>query len=89
MFKKLDINTAKYEKKLLICCVLWLLSSSVKISFRYLLVLYVNFYVKHLKFAPKWSMSYFRPISAAIFVSIQMIKVICDFNNLVIFLINK
>ena len=42
------------------------------ISFQYLLVLYVNFSVKPLKFAPKWSISYFQPILAAIFVTIYM-----------------
>ena len=45
-FLKLDISTANYQKILLICCVLWQFSSSVKISFWYLLVLYVNFSVK-------------------------------------------
>ena len=48
---------------------------SVKISFWYLLVLYVNFSVKCLKFAPKWSLSYFQPILAAIFVTIPTVKV--------------
>ena len=46
-FQKLDISTAKYQKILLICCVPCELSSSVKIYFWYLLVLYVNCSVKH------------------------------------------
>ena len=75
-FLRTEISTAKYQKKnLLICCVTWLFSSSVKISFWYLLVLYVNFSVKPLEFAPKWSISYFQPILAAIFVTIATVKV--------------
>ena len=66
-FKKLDISTAKYQKILLI--------SSVKISFWYLLVLCVNFSVKRLKFAPKWSISYIQPILATIFRTIATVKV--------------
>ena len=50
-------------------------SSSVEVSFWYLLVLYVNRSVKRLKFAPKWSISYFQPILAAIFVTIATVKV--------------
>ena len=61
-----------------------------KISFWYLLVLYVNFSVKPLNFAPKWSMSYFQPILEAIFVIIATVKVkaIRDFYTMVIVLIN-
>ena len=51
------------------------LLSSVKIYFWYLLVLYVNCSVKRLKFAPKWSISYFQPILAAIFLTIATVKV--------------
>ena len=47
----------------------------LKISFWYLLVLYINSSVKCLKFAPKWSFSYFQPILAAIFVTIATVKV--------------
>ena len=54
-------------------------------------MLYVNWSVKHLKFAPKWSISCFQPILVAIFVTIAMVKVklIRDFYTLVIVLINK
>ena len=38
-------------------------------------MLYVNFSVKYLKFAPKWSLPYFQPILAAIFVTMAMVKV--------------
>ena len=38
-------------------------------------MLYVNFSVKWLKFAPKWPISYFQPILAAIFVTIATVKV--------------
>ena len=41
----------------------------------YLLMLYVNSSVKHLKFAPNWPISSFQPILAAIFVTIAMVKV--------------
>ena len=53
-------------------------------------MLYVNFSVKSLNFAPKWSISYFQPILAAIFVTIATVKgkVILDFYTLVIVLIN-
>ena len=53
-------------------------------------MLYVNFSVKPLKFAPKWSISYFQPILAAIFVTIAMVnvEVIQYFYTLVIVLIN-
>ena len=46
--------------------------------------------VKYLKFASKWSISYFYPILAAIFVTMEMVKVesIPDFNTLAIVLIN-
>ena len=55
-----------------------------------LLKLYVNFSVKCLKFAPKWSLSYFQPIFVAIFVTIATVKVelIPDFYTWVIVLIN-
>ena len=53
-------------------------------------MLYVNFFVKCLKFAPKWSLSYFQPILVAIFVTIAMVKVklIPDFSTWAIVLIN-
>ena len=53
-------------------------------------MLYVNFSVKPLIFAPKWSISYFQPILAAIFATIAKVKVkvILDFYTLVIVLIN-
>ena len=38
-------------------------------------MLYVNFSVLCLNFAQKWSLSYFQPISAAIFVTIATVKV--------------
>ena len=43
-----------------------------------------------LKFAPKWSFSYFQPIFAAIFVTIANVKVesIRELNTLAIVLIN-
>ena len=68
----------------------WLFSSTVKIYFWYLFVLNVNFSVKPMNFAPKWSVSYFQPILAAIFVTIATVKVkvIRDFYTLVIVLIN-
>ena len=50
-------------------------SSSVRISFWYLLVLYVYFSVKCLKFARKTTLSYFQPAFAAIFVTIATVKV--------------
>ena len=53
-------------------------------------MLYVNFSVKCLKFAPKWPISYFCPILAVIFVTIAMVKVkiIESFYTLAIVLIN-
>ena len=59
-------------------------------SFWYLLVLYINSSVTCLKFAPKWSFSYFQPILAAIFVTIATVKVesIRELNTLAIVLIN-
>ena len=36
---------------------------------------YVNFSVKYFKCAPKWSLPYFRPILAAIFVTVATVKV--------------
>ena len=58
--------------------------------FLYLLVLYINSSVTCLKFAPKWSFSYFQPISAAIFVTIATVKVesIRELYTLAIVLIN-
>ena len=55
-------------------------------SFRYLLVLYVNWSVKHLKFALKWPISCFQPILVAIFVTIATIeiKLIQDYYTLVV-----
>ena len=57
---------------------------------RNLLVLYINSSVTCLKFAPKWSFSYFQPILAAIFVTIATVKVesMPDFYTLSIVLIN-
>ena len=59
-------------------------------SFWYLLVIYINFSVKCLKFAPKWSLSYFQPILAAICVTIAtvIIESIQDFYTWAIVLIN-
>ena len=59
------------------------ISYHVKISFWYLLVLYVIFSVKNLKFVPKWSFTYFQPILGAIFVTIATVKVklVPDFNT--------
>ena len=72
----------------MLCAVIILIS--VKISFWYLLVLYVNFSVKCLKISPKWSLFYFQPILAAIFVTIATVKVeiIPDFYTLAIVVIN-
>ena len=47
----------------------------IKYFFLYLLVLYVNFSVKPLNFAPKWSIFYFKLILVAIFVTIATVKV--------------
>ena len=54
-------------------------------------MLYVNCSVKRLKFAPKWSISYFQPVLAAIFVTIATVKIklISDFYTWVIALINQ
>ena len=56
-----------------------------------MLVLYVNFSVICLNFAPKWSVSYFQPILAAIFVTIATVKVKItpDLYSWVIVLINQ
>ena len=53
-------------------------------------MLNVNFFVKCLKFVPKWSISYFQPILVAIFITIARVKVKLnpDFNNWAIFLMN-
>ena len=53
-------------------------------------MLHVNFSVKPINFAPKWSISYFQPILVAIFVTKAKVnvKVILDFYTLVIVLIN-
>ena len=53
-------------------------------------MLYVNFSVKWLKFAPKWPISYFQLILAAFFVTIATVKVnsIPEFYTLAIALIN-
>ena len=53
-------------------------------------MLYVNFFDKRLKFAPKWSISYFHSILAAIFVTIATVKVkiIPDLYTWAIVLIN-
>ena len=52
---------------------------------------YVKFSLKRLRFSPKWSISYFQPILAVIFVTIGTVKVelIRDFYTLVIVLISK
>ena len=65
-------------------------SHHLLILFWYLLVLYTNFSVTCLKFAPKWPFSYFQPILAAIFVTIATVKVesIRELNTLAIVLIN-
>ena len=47
----------------------------LKHLFWYLLVLYVDFSVKPLNFAHKWSISYFQPILVAICVTIATVKV--------------
>ena len=54
-------------------------------------MLYVNWSVKPLKFAPKWSISFFQPILEAIFVTIATVKVklIQDLYTLVIVLVNQ
>ena len=54
-------------------------------------MLYINSSVTCLKFAPKWSFSYFQPNLAAIFVTIATVKVesITDLDPLAIVLINK
>ena len=61
--KNLDISSAKKNQKTfnMLCAV-----SPVKISFWYPLELCVNFFVKYLKNAPKWSLTYFQPILEAI-----------------------
>ena len=41
----------------------------------YMLVLYVNFSDKCLKFVPKWSNPFFQPILVAIFVTIAAVEV--------------
>ena len=53
-------------------------------------MLYVNFSVKHLKFAPKWPISYFQPTLATIVVTIATVKVkiIRDFYTLAFVLTN-
>ena len=63
-------------------------------SFGHLRVLYVNFSVKFLEFAPKWSLFYLSPILAVIFVIIVVtiaavnVKLISDFYTWTIVLIN-
>ena len=54
-------------------------------------MLFVNFAVKCVKFALKWSLFYFQPILAAIFVTIAMVKgrLIPDIYTLAIVLINQ
>ena len=63
----------------------------LKYLFWYLLVLFVNWSVKHLEFAPKWSISCFQHILVAISVTIatDKVKLIQDFYTLVIVLINQ
>ena len=53
-------------------------------------MLYVNFSVKCLNFAPKWPISYFQPILVDFFVTIATVKVesIPEFYTLAITLIN-
>ena len=53
-------------------------------------MLYVNFSVKHLKFALKWTISYFQTTLEGIFVTIATVKVkiIGEFYTLAIVLIN-
>ena len=54
-------------------------------------MLYINSSVTCLKFAPKWSFSYFQPRLAAIFVTIATVKVesIPELYTLAIVLINQ
>ena len=54
-------------------------------------MLYVNFSVQCIEFAPKWSLFYFQPILTAIFVTIAMVKVelIPDFYTLAIIIITN
>ena len=54
-------------------------------------MLYTNSSVTCLKFASKWSFSYFQPILAVIYVTIATVKVesMPDFYTLVIVLINQ
>ena len=66
IFLELYISTAKYPQHTLICCVPWYFSS-VKIYFRYLLVLYVLTALSMSQICPKWSLSYFQPTLMAIF----------------------
>ena len=53
-------------------------------------LVYINSSVTCLKFAPKWSFSYFQPILVAIFVTIATVKVesIQELYTLAIVLIN-
>ena len=62
----------------------------LKKIFWFLLVLYINSSVTCLKFAPKWSFSYFQPILEAFFVTIATVKVesIQELYTLAIVLIN-
>ena len=54
-------------------------------------VIYINSFVTCLKFAPKWSFSYFQPILVAILVTIAIVKVesMPDLYTLTIVLINQ
>ena len=54
-------------------------------------MLYINSSVTFLKFAPKWSFSYFQPIFVDIFVTIATLKVesMPDFYNFAIVLIKE
>ena len=55
-------------------------------------MLYINSSVTCLKFAPKWSLAYFQPILATIFVTIATVKVVesmPDFYTLAIVLMNQ
>ena len=69
IFRELDISTTKYQKSFYYVVCRENSHHLLKHIFWYLLVLYVNFSVKRLKFALKWQISYFQTTLAAIFVT--------------------
>ena len=90
-FYELDISTSEYqEKSLNILCAVIILIICLNIFLVLACALYYSF-VTCLKFAPKWSFSYFQPIFVAIFVTRTTIKVesIPYFYTLAIVLINN